>query len=112
LRPTEGMASNTVTAQPAAARVSAAISPDGPPPTTATRGVVPAGEACGMAGTASGGEQAAEGVRRRGDTARAIVEEYDAGLAARDLAPARLVAHAPEEVAAVLVESVGGHLHH
>ena len=36
LRPTEGMASNTWTACPAACNTSAAISPAGPPPITAT----------------------------------------------------------------------------
>src|SRR6185369_9816738 len=38
-RPTEGMASKTSTRTPPAARTSAAISPAGPPPTTATREV-------------------------------------------------------------------------
>jgi hypothetical protein len=36
LRPTEGMASKTSTDTPAAASVSAAINPAGPPPITAT----------------------------------------------------------------------------
>jgi hypothetical protein len=51
--------------------------------------------------------------RRPGGTARLagrVVEEDDAVLAARHFAAAGLLAHAPDEVAAVLVEIVGGHL--